>query len=356
MKLKARIIASYLPQFHPVPENDKWWGNGFTEWTNVGKAKPLFPGHYQPKVPADLGYYDLRVPETREAQAKIAKAHGIEGFCYWHYWFGNGKRLLERPFEEVLASGSPDFPFCLGWANETWQGFEYDANGRIPLIEQLYPGDDDYIRHFNESILPAISDDRYIRVDNKPLILIFRPSNFPDTRHFIDLWQELAIKNGFEGIHFVGQTYHLEEVEKILQNGYDAVNIVRLKYCYSQDNRKISVLKRKLSKLPNIVEYKDIIDALVGEEDYRENFYPTLMPNYDHSPRTGNRGLILHDSTPKLFSKHMQDVMSAIQDKSLEHKIVFLKSWNEWAEGNYVEPDLRYGLKYLEAIKNHLSK
>ena len=168
---KARVIAFYLPQFHPIPENDEWWMKGFTEWTNVGKARSLFPGHYQPKVPADLGYYDLRVPETRQAQADMAREYGIEGFCYWHYWFGNGKRLLERPFNEVLASGKPDFPFCLAWANESWKGFFHGVKTKQALITQLYPGEDDYIAHF-ETVLPAFKDPRYITVDDKPVFMI----------------------------------------------------------------------------------------------------------------------------------------------------------------------------------------
>ena len=143
--MKARIIAFYLPQYHPIPENDAWWGKGFTEWTNVGKAKPLYRGHYQPRVPADLGYYDLRVPETRQAQADMARSYGVEGFMYWHYWFGGGKRLLERPFNEVLASGEPDFPFALAWANETWKGFAHGLTNRNTLIEQRYLGEQDYI-------------------------------------------------------------------------------------------------------------------------------------------------------------------------------------------------------------------
>ena len=159
---KARVLAYYLPQFHPFPENDEWWGKGFTEWTNVGKAKNLFPGHYQPRVPADLGYYDLRVPETREAQAQLARDAGVEGFIYWHYWFA-GKELMERPFDEVLASGKPDFPFALAWANQTWQGFNFGVNDeRNVLIEQTYPGDEDYIAHFNK-VLPAFKDKRYIQ-------------------------------------------------------------------------------------------------------------------------------------------------------------------------------------------------
>lgn len=172
--MKARIIAFYLPQYHPIPENDAWWGKGFTEWTNVGKAKPLYRGHYQPRVPADLGYYDLRVPETRQAQADMARSYGVEGFMYWHYWFGGGKRLLERPFNEVLASGEPDFPFALAWANETWKGFAHGLANRNTLIEQRYLGEQDYIDHFH-AVLPAFRDRRYITVDGKPLFMVYKP-------------------------------------------------------------------------------------------------------------------------------------------------------------------------------------
>ena len=181
-KAKARVLAFYLPQFHPIPENDQWWGKGFTEWTNVGKAKRLFPGHYQPRVPADLGYYDLRVPETREAQANLAREYGIEGFVYWHYWFGNGKQLLERPFNEVLESGKPDFPFALAWANESWKGFWHGLEDRNTLIEQIYPGKEDYVAHFNV-VLPAFKDKRYIRCNGRPVFFIYKPSSLPDMSH-----------------------------------------------------------------------------------------------------------------------------------------------------------------------------
>ena len=201
---KIKIIAFYLPQFHPIPENDKWWGKGFTEWTNVGKAKPLFRGHYQPRVPADLGYYDLRIPEVRESQANMAKSFGIDGFCYWHYWFGNGKRLLERPFNEVLQSGRPDFPFCLAWANQSWQGISHGIKNKKILIEQLYPGKEDYINHFN-SLLPAFKDSRYIRINDKPVFVIYKPLDIPKIQEFILLWNNLALQNGLKGIFFISQ-------------------------------------------------------------------------------------------------------------------------------------------------------
>src|SRR5690606_21147409 len=207
MNKKARVIAFYLPQYHPIPENDETWGKGFTEWTNVGKARPLFKGHYQPRVPADLGYYDLRLPEVREAQAQMAREAGIEGFMYWHYWFGNGKRVLERPFNEVLESGKPDFPFCLGWANHSWTTHSWNSKTQwkknAVIFEQLYPGVDDFINHFN-TVLPAFKDSRYITVDDKPIFMGYAPQEIPDVKLFVTTWRKLAEENGLPGIHFVG--------------------------------------------------------------------------------------------------------------------------------------------------------
>ncbi len=197
-KNDIRAIAFYLPQYHPIPENDQWWGKGFTEWTNVGKAKPLFRGHDQPKVPADLGYYDLRLPEARIAQAEMAKKYGIDGFCYYHYWFGEGKQLLERPFNEVLNSGSPDFPFMLCWANESWHSKFWSYEGvysKKMLIEQKYGDEQEYERHFH-ALLGAFKDPRYIKIEGKPAFMIYKPLEFPDIENFIRKWQSLAIENG----------------------------------------------------------------------------------------------------------------------------------------------------------------
>jgi lipopolysaccharide biosynthesis protein len=189
--LKARAIAFYLPQYHPIPENDDWWGKGFTEWTNVAKAKPMFKGHYQPRLPADLGYYDLRIPEVREAQAQMAAKHGIEGFCYWNYWFGNGRQILERPLNEILATGKPDFPFCLAWANETWSGI-WHGNPKKILIEQKYLGDKDYTSYFNY-LLKAFNDPRYITVEGKPLFCINAPHQIPDIVAFTDKFRACTL-------------------------------------------------------------------------------------------------------------------------------------------------------------------
>ena len=202
-KEKVRTIAFYLPQFYPTPENDKWWGKGFTEWTNVGKAKPLFKGHYQPRVPADLGYYDLRVPEVREQQAELAREAGIEGFCYWHYWFA-GRRLLDRVFTEVVESGHPDFPFCLCWANHSWYKKTWDTTKSDTLLmEQTYPGIEDYIAHFN-AMLPAFKDKRYMKVGGKLIFGIFDADSITDFSLMKKTWNDLALENGLPGFFFFG--------------------------------------------------------------------------------------------------------------------------------------------------------
>ncbi|OQC16063.1 MAG: hypothetical protein BWX73_00903 [Lentisphaerae bacterium ADurb.Bin082] len=354
----ARVLAYYLPQFHPIPENDEWWGNGFTEWTNVGKAKPLFPGHYQPHVPADLGYYDLRVSETREYQAALARQYGVEGFVYWHYWFGNGKRLLERPFNEVLTSGKPDFPFALAWANESWRGTWHGLkNGRM-LIEQTYPGDDDYIAHFKE-LLPAFKDDRYLRCNGKVLFFIYEPNLLPESGHFIKLWQGLAMENGLEGIFFVAlekdlydKEYGEKRLNELMSQGYDAVNI-----CNLSGHHKLSIWWRiarkifynKLHLIPNVRPYFPI--EFESPLDSNANVIPAVVPCWDHTPRTGKNGLVYHGSTPELFKQGVLRKLDAIKEKPFEKRFLMIKSWNEWAEGNYMEPDLRWGRKYLEALK-----
>jgi hypothetical protein len=357
MKTKARVIAFYLPQFHPIPENDTWWGKGFTEWTNVGKAKSLFRGHYQPRVPADLGYYDLRLPETRKAQADLAKEHGIEGFCYWHYWFGNGKRLIERPFNEVLATGEPNFPFCLAWANESWKGFEHGLKNRNLLIEQFYPGEEDYIAHFFE-VLPAFKDSRYITVNGSPLFMIYKPLASPEIKLFIKTWKRLAKENGINDIHFVGHFNDLKvSLTNIMDSGVDAVNTTRiLNYTMNQRSffqKVVGYINKKVRKIPLSYSYQIVSNYFIDKnEDSIENVYPSIIPGWDHTPRSGIEGLVVTNSTPELFSKHVKNVIETVEHKSYENRLIFLKSWNEWAEGNYVEPDLRFGKKYLEAIKS----
>lgn len=349
----AKIIAFYLPQFHPIPENNAWWGEGFTEWTNVGKAKPLFSGHYQPRVPADLGYYDLRLPQVRNQQAQMAQEYGVYGFCYWHYWFGNGKRLLEMPFNEVLASKQPNFPFCLGWANHSWEDKQFNVAGTSTLlIEQTYPGKTDYILHF-ESLLEAFKDERYIKVANKPLFYVHSPYKIPDIAVFMNTWHNLAKQNGFDGIHFVANTHETKDIEVFTKMGFDGVNLVRLFHAFRRENNfwysAISKLKRITLGRGQVISYKKAARFFSGTEDQQENVYPSIFPNWDHSPRSARKGHILHNSTPQLFKNHVLEVLKIVKKK--KNDIVFLRSWNEWAEGNYMEPDLKFGNQYLQALK-----
>lgn len=366
MKKKARVIAFYLPQFHPIPENDLWWGKGFTEWTNVGKAKPLFRGHYQPRVPADLGYYDLRMPEIREEQAKLAKEAGIEGFMYWHYWFGNSRKILEKPFQEVLKSGNPDFPFCLGWANHSWSRRTWNSSAQFnkdtDLIIQEYPGEEDIIEHFNY-LLPAFLDKRYIKVDGKPMFMIYDPLSVPDLDQFINKWNELAKKNGIkDGIHFVGlASGWISKYNDVLKSGVDAIAPSNLWYAESKTKGRVrKLIEHKMRKYcPRFApldkyKYAKIIKNFYTEYDALENGYPSIIPNWDRSPRGGRRAIIYTGSTPELFKQHINDALKIVEKKNDEHKIIFLRSWNEWAEGNYVEPDLVHGHGYLNALKESI--
>jgi hypothetical protein len=361
MNKKARVFAFYLPQYHPIPENDAWWGKGFTEWTNVGKAKALFKGHYQPRVPADLGYYDLRVAETRKAQADLAREYGVEGFIYWHYWFGNGKRLIERPFNEVLHSGEPDFPFCLAWANETWKGFAHGMTNRNVLIEQLYPGVEDYTAHFYE-VLPAFKDKRYITINGRPMFMIYKPVGEPEVNVFMETWQKLAKENGLEKIYFVGHCIDSKcTVKEALDNGFDAANSTRL-FNYTMNHRTFwqkvyNRLNKIIRNVPLAYPYKTASKYFINpKEDAMENVFPSIIPGWDHTARSGREGLVLTNATPKHFEKHVKQVVAIVDAKKPENKIIFLKSWNEWAEGNYMEPDLRWGKKYLEAFKKQIIK
>ena len=351
-----KIIAYYLPQFHPIKENNDWWGSGFTEWTNVGKAKKYFKNHYQPKIPKDLGYYDLRIPEIREQQAELAKEAGVDAFCYWHYWFGNGRRLLEMPFNEVLKSGKPDLSFCLGWANESWKAKVWDFNSSKKdrtLIEQLYPGDQDYVDHFY-AVLDSFKDKRYFNYSNKPVFVIYKPFLIPDVTNFIRTWKDLALKEGLEGVHFIGYTEKSTNIESLMKIGFDAVNIVRNgEYAYNKKLLKrilFPTILYKLFRRPLKINYKLMIQFFVQEEEKANHVYPSIIPNWDHTPRSGYKGSVFHNSTPVLFSRHVKEVFKCVKNKKDEDKIIFLKSWNEWGEGNYMEPDLRFGKKYIEVL------
>ena len=350
------IIAYYLPQYHSIPENDMWWGKGFTEWTNVAKAKPLFKGHKQPHVPADLGFYNLLNVNDQRAQIELAKESGITAFCYWHYWFGNGKLLLEKPIKNVLSDMSLDFPFCFGWANESWQAKVWSSSGNTSgktLIKQEYPGDDDINQHFRY-LKPYLEDRRYFRINDRPVFVIYRPNQLPNKQDFVCKFNKLIKESRIaESFHFIAHTINDSEIDDLLLS-FDSVNVVRFG-CYRFDNRLIrkiplELIKYKLFGKPLAISYKKIVPHLTLEIDKHERVIPTIIPNWDHTPRSGNKGSVYTHVTPELFHKHVQNVFDSIKDKKTQ--IVFLKSWNEWGEGNYLEPDIENGHIYIDVLKH----
>lgn len=355
---KPRILAFYLPQYHPTPENDEWWGKGFTEWTNVGKAKKYFIGHKQPVVPTDLGYYDLRVSDTQKEQVKYAKASGIEGFCYWHYWFGNGKLLLEKPAENMLADKSIDFPFCFGWANETWKGFAHGLKNRNVLIEQKYEGNEDYVAHFNY-MLKFFLDERYIRCNNKPVFLIYNPQSIPNINEFMNIWNSLARENGLSGIFFIGQrqlAYTIKEIQNLGVDGVYTNGFLNNNYTKNILLRGGRKLLSSLFRVPVLFDYYKVAKGMFSKETKKENVYPGLLCGWDHTPRSGRQGSVLIRFSLKMWEKHINDVLQNVAEKKYENNFVFLKSWNEWAEGNFMEPDLRYGTGKMDVLSECLGK
>ena len=391
--LKARVIAFYLPQFHPTPENDKFWGKGFTEWTNAAKAKPLFKGHHQPHIPADLGFYDLRMPEIRETQAQLAREAGIEGFCYWHYWFGNGKQFLQKIFDDVVDSGKPDFPFCVGWANHSWTNKNWVNTPTFSkdfyIAEQTYPGPEDHKAHFY-SLLKAFKDPRYIKVDGKLLFYIYAPFNFPHVNLFMEQWNVLANKEGLPGFFYVAlkesgnfellsniikspfqkmthfYTNPKDSFDQLFEMGFNGVNSRGINIAHFRYHSPIIAYIRHLFfghmesmfdwHPVNKFDYKKISTRLFTEEDQKDNIFPTIIPNWDRSPRAGKRAAIWYNYKPEYFKRQVKLALELVKNKPKEHKILFLMAWNEWGEGNYMEPDLEYGHAYIQALREALTE
>jgi len=356
----VKAIAFFLPQFHPTPENDQWWGKGFTEWRNVTRAEPQFPGHYQPHLPADLGFYDLRLPEVRAAQAAMAREYGITGFCYYHYWF-NGRRILERPFNEILASSEPDFPFCLCWANENWSR-AWDGGTRNLLLEQHYSDEDD-VAHIH-SLLPALRDPRYIRIDGRPLLLIYRTELLPDPARTAATWRRVARESG------LGEIY-LARVENFVAGvdpgsiGFDAA------IEFSPDNREVGqpvysgAITKTLSRcgiLPRayarhtVLRYPVIAESRMKRPIPPYKRFRCVTPMWDNVARRKAGGRILVGSTPARYRRWLEmAARQTLERFTGDERIVFINAWNEWAEGCHLEPDQKHGHAYLEATRDALA-
>jgi Glycosyltransferase WbsX len=343
---KPKALAFYLPQYHPIPENDEWWGKGFTEWRNVTKARPLFPGHYQPHVPGELGYYDLRVPEVREAQAELAREHGIHGFVYYHYWF-HGRRLLERPFEEVLASGAPDFPFALCWANEEWTR-GWDAQTGHVLVRQEFSEEDDlaHIRY----LLRAFSDPRYITIDGRPLLLIYRPTLVPDVRRTSELWRREVQKAGFPDLYlcWVESWGPPPGDQGPTPFGLDAsVGFMPLRG--DEVHAPLETLRGH-----RVLDYQSAAEAEIKHLDRPWKRFPSVMVGWDNTARRARGATIFQGATPAHYEQWLQATADSLADVRAEENYLFILAWNEWAEGNHLEPDQRYGRAFLEATRSVL--
>ena len=354
----SEYIALYLPQFQPNPYNDKWYGKGFTEWTNVAKAKPLYRGHYQPHVPADLGFYDLRVKETRREQAKLAEEYGITAFCYWTYWFGAGKQILENTIWDVFHDEEIRLPFCLAWANHSWEKKQWDKNGSNELlVEQQYLGEKDYVDFFY-NYLNLFKDERYYKVDGKLFFIIYNPLGSPEIMKFIKTWRELAKKESLGDFYFVGKDMSAQNIEQIKKVGCDAVfndNTLNIHHELPLHTKVRLYIDRKYLSRPTVFKYKDAIQYMITPTEKREDVIPVVAPNWDHSPRSGKNGLILDSCEPKYFLDLLKKAIETVDKKNQGHQQIIIKSWNEWGEGNHLEPDLKYGRGYLEAVRDSLN-
>jgi lipopolysaccharide biosynthesis protein len=338
-----RLVAFYLPQFHPTPENDAWWGKGFTEWTNTAKAVPLFTTHYQPHQPSDLGYYDLRVRETRHEQMVLARQYGIDAFCYHYYWF-SGRRLLCRPLDDMLADPASDLPFCLCWANEHWTR-RWDAAENQILIEQLYRPEDD--RNFIADLVPFLRDARYVRIDGAPLVIVYRPQQLPDAARSLRIWRDYCRESGLGEIHLCAALTHGNR--RYAEWGFDSA-VEFPPHCLDATqsvNDEVDFLRPFQG---NVVPYESIGRMFLDRRYQEPNVFRTVFPSWDNTARTGARAFVALNGTPGNYEYWLAESLRRTRaDFPGRERLVFVNAWNEWAEGCHLEPDRRYGRGFLEA-------
>lgn len=369
MQNTLRPIAIHLPQFHPIPENDEWWGKGFTEWTNVVKAKPLFSGHYQPHEPTGLGYYDLREAAVRFEQARLAKEHGIFGFCYYHYWF-NGRRILEKPVEAILKSGQPDFPFMLCWANENWTR-KWDGGDSTVLLQQNYSADDAY-EHIL-ALLPMFRDKRYIRVNNKPVFAFYRTGLISNLEEYVRIFRAEAAKENMElylcrfynsgdysiwpfldaSIEFQPFTQSLDNYWKHIGNK-PANFIKRLQVKLLKKTGFVNRAEKKYTDIYKRLAYNDYVDYVMANYTFNPaiKLYPGVMPSWDNTARRGEEAFLFTKANPEKFRSWLEFYKDNFRPYSEEENFIFINAWNEWAEGTHLEPDVKWGDGNLQAVKH----
>ena len=345
----TKIIAFNLPQFHPIPENDQWWGAGFTEWRNVAKARPLFPGHRQPDLPGELGFYDMRMEETLERQGELAAWAGIDAFCYYHYWFA-GRLLLEKPLEILLSRRTPAFPFCLCWANHSWTGHWAGRSDDI-FMEQTYPGTEDHRNHYLY-LRRFFNDERYLRVAGKPVLAIFNPNEIPEVARLAEQLKKWAHEDGLGGLFLIAVN---QTDPSYLRDGFDALvphsmNLALVSYL--RRAQYFHALRRGLRYPRWVIDYSRLDRFYENHRCDGLTLLPTAVPNWDNTPRVGRRGLVLANSSPEKFDAHLRRSVAGFgTDDAGQERILFIKSWNEWAEGNHLEPDLTYGRGWLEVVR-----
>lgn len=349
----TKVIAFHLPQFHSFPENDEWWGKGFTEWTNVKKATPIYPGHHQPRIPLDYDYYNMLDRETRERQSKLAKQYGIYGFCYYHYWF-DGKLLMEQPCEKLLEEKDIDLPFCFCWANEPWTR-AWDGKTSVVLMAQRYGEEKEWQEHF-EYLLPFFQDQRYIKIDNAPMFVIYRANSIPNCDKMIRFWNEACKTMGFSGIHIVEElnTFQGEpscEASKAVVE-FEPLNTQRI---WRKHIQIFAILRGVCyARKPRIFKYDDIWQRIIRNPipNMKKKVYLGAFIDWDNSPRRQQKPTIYKNASPEKFERYFTIQLKKAEENQID--FVFINAWNEWAEGTYLEPDEKNGYRYLEAVRRAL--
>lgn len=348
---QPRCVAFYLPQFHPIPENDRWWGPGFTEWANVARGRPLFRGHEQPKLPGELGFYDLRLPETRQSQADLAQSHGVDAFCYYHFWF-NGRRLLKEPLDRMLACGRPDMPFLLCWANENWTRV-WDGGDRDILIAQHYSDADD-VEHAR-FLASVLDDHRYVRLDRRPVLLVYRAGLLPDPIRTTETWRREITRLGVSEPYLCSVESFPDEVRDPSCRGFDASVEFAPQFQHLPRWRRTNMVLRTTvrrhlapSRLGHhIVSYDGLARRMRAKPLPPYPYFRTVTPGWDNTARRRVGGLVLKRNSPQAYEAWLREVTA--EARQTGRPFVFVNAWNEWAEGAYLEPDRHHGRAFLEA-------